>query len=547
MLFLVWIMFLVSVFMIMMKLSFIISYSFYYNYVNFEFYMYIDWMSTLFISLVLLISSMVLIYSIEYVSNEVYINSFFYLVLLFVLSMLLMIVSPSILSVLLGWDGLGLVSYCLVSFYQNISSYKSGMLTILMNRIGDVSLMVLLVMMYLNGLFFKNLYEYYNVFIILLLMISAMTKSAQIPFSIWLPAAMAAPTPVSSLVHSSTLVTAGVYLLIRFNVMYLYMQISKLLMVISLMTMIMSGMCALFMYDLKKIIAMSTLSQLGLMFFFISLNFLNLSFFHLLTHALFKSLMFLCSGIIIHGFSNNQDIRYMGNLMIYLPFTCSLFLMASMILMGFPFFSGFFSKDLMMELMFMYNKSFMMFIFSMIALLTSVLYSFRLLVVLIMINGKISSYMNLGGMDLMKYSLFILMIQSIMFGSFLNMLMFMGNQVILNLNFKLMCLMVIFLGGALIFMLIFKNLNLWISLKMMYFFSSMWMMNLMMKYLLLNLFNLISIMFKIIDKGWNEQIYLSVKLYYKMMSKYFMMIYLNNLMVYLVLMVYIFIYLLIFI
>nr|AZL93172.1 NADH dehydrogenase subunit 5 [Dendrocerus sp. ZJUH_2016009] len=541
MLVMVWVLFIFSMFFILLNLSFILSLSFFYELINFEFFMLIDWMSLLFISLVLLISSMVLIYSIEYVSSEIYMKSFFYLVLLFVLSMILMIISPSILSVLLGWDGLGLISYCLVSFYQNTSSYKSGMLTILMNRVGDVSLMILLVFMFLNEFLFKNLYSGGNLVIIILLLISGMTKSAQVPFSIWLPAAMAAPTPVSSLVHSSTLVTAGVYLLIRFNLMFSFIVVSKFLMLFSLLTMLMSGICAMFMYDLKKIIAMSTLSQLGLMFFFISLNFFNLSFFHLLTHALFKSLMFLCSGVIIHTFSNNQDIRNLGNLVIYLPFISVMFFLSSTILAGFPFFSGFFSKDLMMEMLFMMNKSFYMFFLSLMALISSVLYSFRLLFVLIFINGKLQSYLNLGSLKLMKLSLFILMIQSIFIGSFLNMILFMGNQVILSSLLKISCFLLIFLGGGGLYLMVFKKFYFLNNLKLWGFMSSMWMMNLMTLYLVSKLLNLIDDYMDFQEKGMGDSSANILLDYFNKVSLNVMNLFSSSLINYLLLMSYMFV------
>lgn len=182
-----------------------------------------------------------------------------------------------------------------------------------------------------------------------LVMLAAITKRAQIPFSSWLPAAIAAPTPVSSLVHSSTLVTAGVYLLIRFfNSLPTF--ILDILLFLSLFTIFMSGLGANFEFDLKKIIALSTLSQLGLIIRILALGRIDLAFFHLLTHALFKALLFICAGVIIHRIGNCQDIRFMGSLIFLIPLTCTFFTICNFSLCGLPFLSGFYSKDLIIEL-----------------------------------------------------------------------------------------------------------------------------------------------------------------------------------------------------
>nr|YP_009707966.1 NADH dehydrogenase subunit 5 [Xystrocera globosa]QEU57264.1 NADH dehydrogenase subunit 5 [Xystrocera globosa] len=315
-----------------------------------------DWMSLLFMSFVLFISSMVIFYSEEYMEGESYLNRFIMLVVMFVLSMMFLIISPNLISILLGWDGLGLVSYCLVIYYQNVKSFNAGMLTALSNRIGDVALLMSIAWMLNYGSwsyvyyleFMKNDFEMQLISCFVVL--AAMTKSAQIPFSSWLPAAMAAPTPVSSLVHSSTLVTAGVYLLIRFNHSFSE-NLMMFLLFISSMTMFMSGLGANLEFDLKKVIALSTLSQLGLMMSILSLGGWVLAFFHLLTHALFKALLFMCAGSIIHNMGNNQDIRYLGGLSKHLPLTCTFFNICNFSLCGLPFLSGFYSKDLIVEFM----------------------------------------------------------------------------------------------------------------------------------------------------------------------------------------------------
>lgn len=315
-----------------------------------------DWISLFFLSFVSLISSLVIFYSIEYISNDLTINRFILLVLIFVLSIYLLIISPNLVRILLGWDGLGLVSYCLVIYFQNVKSYNAGILTALSNRIGDV--LILLSIAWIlnfgswNYIFYLDLIkESVEIsFIGILLVFAAITKRAQIPFSAWLPAAMAAPTPVSALVHSSTLVTAGVYLLIRFNSLISGTLVAQILLLLGGLTIFIAGLGANFEFDLKKIIALSTLRQLGLIIRILSIGFASLAFFHLLTHALFKALLFICAGVVIHLIKNFQDIRYMGSLVGQLPITVRCFNVANLALCGMPFLAGFYSKDIILEI-----------------------------------------------------------------------------------------------------------------------------------------------------------------------------------------------------
>nr|AQP30264.1 NADH dehydrogenase subunit 5 [Tumulitermes sp. AUS49] len=342
-----------------------------------------DWMSLLFMGFVFIISSLVILYSDDYMFGDLNIIRFISLVLMFVISMMFLIISPNVISILLGWDGLGLVSYLLVIYYQNFSSYGAGMLTVLSNRIGDVALLMVIAWMINFG---SWSFVYYLEFlsssfemelISFLVVLAAMTKSAQIPFSSWLPAAMAAPTPVSALVHSSTLVTAGVYLLIRFSPSFGY-WLNVFLLLVSGLTMFMAGLGANFEFDLKSIIALSTLSQLGLMIMTISIGLSGLAFFHLLTHALFKALLFMCAGGVIHSMGDSQDIRFMGGLSIYMPFTSSSLMVSNFALCGMPFLAGFYSKDFILE---MFSISYVnMFGFFLLFVSTglTVCYSFRL-------------------------------------------------------------------------------------------------------------------------------------------------------------------------
>nr|QIV24751.1 NADH dehydrogenase subunit 5 [Toxeutes arcuatus] len=343
----------------------------------------LDWMSLLFMSFVLFISSMVIFYSEEYMSGDLNLNRFVLLVVMFVVSMMLLIISPNLISILLGWDGLGLVSYCLVIYFQNVKSFNAGMLTALSNRVGDVALLMSIAWMLNYGSWNYIFYldfaksDFPMMLISYLVVLAALTKSAQIPFSSWLPAAMAAPTPVSSLVHSSTLVTAGVYLLIRFSISF-SQNIMFILLFISMMTMFMSGLGANFEFDLKKIIALSTLSQLGLMISILALGDCCLAFYHLLTHALFKALLFMCAGNMIHSMGGLQDIRFMGGLVTQLPLTTSFFSICNFSLCGLPFLSGFYSKDLIVEFMSMSYLNLFVYLVFYLSVGLTVCYSFRL-------------------------------------------------------------------------------------------------------------------------------------------------------------------------
>nr|WUV40951.1 NADH dehydrogenase subunit 5 [Dolichopus linearis] len=476
-----------------------------------------DWMSLMFMSFVLLISSLVIYYSKEYMSGDHNINRFIMLVLLFVLSMMLLIISPNLISILLGWDGLGLVSYCLVIYFQNEKSYNAGMLTALSNRIGDVALLLSIAWMLNYGswnyIFYLDLMKNDLSMVIIggLVMLAAMTKSAQIPFSSWLPAAMAAPTPVSALVHSSTLVTAGVYLLIRFNVLLCDTWAGKFLLVVSGLTMFMAGVGANFEFDLKKIIALSTLSQLGLMMSILSMGFYKLAFFHLLTHALFKALLFMCAGAIIHNMNNFQDIRYMGGLAVHMPFTSSCFNVANLALCGMPFLAGFYSKDLILEIVSLsYVNMFSFFLYFFSTGLT-VCYSFRL--VYYSMTGELHSgalnVLNDEGWIMLR-GMMGLLVMSIIGGSMLNWFIFpTPYMVCLPYYLKLLTLFVCILGAIMGY--IISNINLYFSNKSLIFYNvsmflgNMWFMPYISTYgVIYYPLNLGGYVFKCMDQGWSE-------------------------------------------
>nr|APX40428.1 NADH dehydrogenase subunit 5 [Cassida viridis] len=409
-----------------------------------------DWVSFIFSSFVMLICSSVLIYSKEYMNKEKNLWRFVVLVVLFLFSMIMMIFSPNLITILLGWDGLGLVSYCLVIYYQNIKSFNAGMLTILSNRIGDVFLLLSIVWMSNFGswncfFYFDFLKNDFSMFLIVnFIIVAGITKSAQIPFSAWLPAAMAAPTPVSSLVHSSTLVTAGVYLLIRFSG-GLSESMMMVMLYISVFTMFMSGLVACFEFDLKKIIAMSTLSQLGLMMSVLFMGDCNLAFFHLLTHALFKALLFMCAGYIIHSSLNCQDIRFMGSMINFMPVTFTYFIISNFSLCGLPFLSGFYSKDLIVEFMMMSYMNFFIFIMYMVSLGLTIMYSVRLMLYLVLKSfNNFSLNLVSESLNFMMIGMSILIFFVVFSGSMMMWVMFNPYYICLPFFMKVLTFMVIF-------------------------------------------------------------------------------------------------------
>nr|AVN67760.1 NADH dehydrogenase subunit 5 [Neostylopyga rhombifolia] len=475
-----------------------------------------DWMSLMFMGFVFFISSLVILYSDDYMSGDLNINRFIMLVLMFVLSMMFLIISPNLISILLGWDGLGLVSYCLVIYYQNIKSYNAGMLTALSNRIGDVCLLMSIAWM-LN--FGSWNYIYYlellkgsmeMEIISFLVVIAAMTKSAQIPFSSWLPAAMAAPTPVSALVHSSTLVTAGVFLLIRFSAVFSdWLNIFILL--ISGLTMFMAGLGANFEYDLKKIIALSTLSQLGLMMSILSMGFSIMAFFHLLTHALFKALLFMCAGMIIHVMKDSQDIRYMGNLSFQMPLTSTCLCISNFALCGMPFLAGFYSSDLILEMVSLsYINIFGFYLFFFSTGLT-VCYSFRLFYYTLCGDFNMMSMFSMSEYSFnMINGMLGLLIMAIVGGSILSWIIFPTPLLIcLPLYLKTLVLLVSFLGAWFGYEISSVELgNKLMSIKYyLYsvFMGSMWFMPYISTYGMCNTPLFLGYnSYKIFDSGWSE-------------------------------------------
>nr|ASM82729.1 NADH dehydrogenase subunit 5 [Eosembia sp. FS-2017] len=432
------------------------------NYMEFEFVFWLDWISCLFSSLVMMISFMILLYSIWYMSGDFNIYRFFFLVFMFVVSMLMVILSPNLISIILGWDGLGLVSYCLIIYYMNWSSYVSGIITIMFNRLGDIGILMGIGYMVSFGdwntsVFWNHFFDD-EFFCMFLLMLAGLTKSAQIPFCSWLPIAMAAPTPVSSLVHSSTLVTAGVYLMIRYFEVF-NLGVLSILIYLGGLTMIVSGFVAIWEYDLSKIIALSTLSQLGLMYLVVSLGLIDLAFFHLVIHAFFSAMLFMCSGILIHSMGGLQDIRYMSGLFKNVPEVLLLILVSSFSLSGIPFFMGFYSKDLIIEICMVGDLNYLVLIMLISSVVLTLLYTVRIYIYIIFdfMNFKSLFVYSKDFSVFLVFSSWFMMILVLFFGGYFFEIIFpFMNYVILSdflSLFILLILSITFLMGICLYFL----------------------------------------------------------------------------------------------
>ena len=309
---------------------------------------------------VLVISFLVHVYSIGYMSHDPHNQRFFSYLSLFTFMMIILVTADNYLLMFVGWEGVGVCSYLLVNFwFTRIAANQSSMSAFLTNRVGDCFLTIgMFVMLWTFG----NL-DYATVFSLapfvnenivtitgICLLIGAMAKSSQLGLHVWLPLAMEGPTPVSALIHAATMVTAGVYLLMRSSPLIEY---SSTVLILSLwigsVTTVFSSLVGLFQQDIKKVIAYSTMSQLGMMVIAIGLSSYTVALFHLVNHAFYKGLLFLGAGAVIHSVSDNQDFRKYGGLLTFLPLTYTVMLIASLSLVAFPFMTGFYSKDFILE------------------------------------------------------------------------------------------------------------------------------------------------------------------------------------------------------
>jgi len=350
----------------------------------------VDPLSAIMLLIVTGIGFLIHVYSVGYMKDDEGFNKFFAYLNLFIFFMLLLVLGSNYLVMFIGWEGVGLCSYLLIGFWYKNSSYASaGKKAFIMNRIGDLSFLIAVFLMFLSfgtiefgGVFSQAAGMMSGdstlVLISLLLFIAATGKSAQIPLFTWLPDAMAGPTPVSALIHAATMVTAGVYMIARSNIIFtLSPVIMDLVAVIGLATALIAAATALTQNDIKKVLAYSTVSQLGYMFLALGVGAFTGALFHVITHAFFKALLFLGAGSVIHAMSGEQNMRSMGGLSKKLPITYITMFIGTIAISGIPPLSGFFSKDEILAHAFAENK--LLWIGGLLAAFFTAYYMFRLL------------------------------------------------------------------------------------------------------------------------------------------------------------------------
>ena len=357
--------------------------------IDISFGLWIDSLTMIMLMVVTGVGFLIHLYSIGYMHSDEGFTRFFTYLNLFIFFMLLLVMGSNYLMMFIGWEGVGLCSYLLIGFWFKNDAYNdAAQKAFVMNRIGDLG--------FLLGMFFI-LFNFGTldiqavqeiapsltanstllITITLLLFVGAIGKSAQLPLYTWLPDAMAGPTPVSALIHAATMVTAGIYMVVRSNVLFALAPTTlEVILWIGVATSVFAAVIGLKQNDIKKVLAYSTVSQLGLMFAALGLGAFSSGIFHLVTHAFFKALLFLGAGSVIHALSGEQDIRQMGGLKKLIPITYITFLLASLAIAGFPFLSGFFSKDEILAHAFEQNKAIWTILF--ISSLLTAFYMFRL-------------------------------------------------------------------------------------------------------------------------------------------------------------------------
>lgn len=512
-----------------------------------------DMLSLSMITAVSFVSFLVHVYSNGYMENDPFIVRFFSLLSLFTFFMLILLSANNLIQLFVGWEGIGICSYFLIGFwYTRIQANKSALKAIIINRIGDISLLIAcgLIHFFFKSLDFSIIFpmshyfanceiviDSFNIKILDLicfwLMLAAVGKSAQIGLHIWLPDAMEGPTPVSALIHAATMVTAGIFLIIRCSFIFEYSNnILLFITFLGSVTALFASSIGLVQNDIKKVIAYSTCSQLGYMFFACGLSNYYASIFHLLNHALFKALLFLAAGSIIHALNNEQDMRKMGGLLNLLPVSYIAILIGSLALAGFPFLSGFYSKDFILEtalFSFTIKNSFSLLLGSLTAVFT-ITYSIRL--IYFVFYSKISSFKFVAkniheSNNFILLPLITLTICSIFFGYFAKDLLsgpgttywqnsiFMLNNSIIDID-NLLGLRILPVFFSFLFILIFFSLHLLVSklfnlniflIKSNYIYNFLinkWYFDYLINIISKKLYNLCYLVYINIDKGLIE-------------------------------------------
>lgn len=482
--------------------------------------MSIDSLTAVMLIVVTFISLLVHIYSIEYMANDPHLPRFMSYLSFFTFFMLILVTSSNLVQMFIGWEGVGLCSFLLINFwFTRIQANKAAIKAMLVNRVGDFFLLLALFFIFyiyktfdydvifsitplvsnLNINIFNINFSALDV-ICLFLFLGAMGKSAQIGLHTWLPDAMEGPTPVSALIHAATMVTAGIFLLARCSYLFEFApNILNLIIIIGSLTAFFAATTGLLQNDIKRIIAYSTCSQLGYMMFACGLSHYDVGVFHLTNHAFFKALLFLGAGAVIHAVSDEQDIRKMGGLKTKLPFYYRVFVIGSLALIGFPFLSGFYSKDIILEVAFAKHDLYGLFayILGVLGAFCTAFYSTRLLILVFLSNpnGNKKVILNAhSGSFFLNIPLRLLMVPSV-FSGYLLFNFFIGfgtnfwetalfilpeNYLLLDIEFlpifyKNIPLLITILGIVSAVYIYFINLNFFYRLKYNYYFKKIYL------------------------------------------------------------------------